>query len=688
MGTTVKKLDVKLVANNSQLKSGLKQSTQQVNSFSKSLKSMGGVMAGAFAITKVASFFKESVKLYGIQEQAEKKLSDSIKATGGSVAELLPRYKNLASEIQKVTTVGDEQVLGLISLGKVMGIADTEMEKATKGAIGLSKAFGIDLNTSMKMIAAGIQGDTTLLNRYVPQLRFATTQAEKMAIMNEAMANGWEVATGEAETFTGKMEQLSNVMGDIREGIGKVIAETMTEPLKDLGEWVTENQSGIIIFFEGLIGLVKKFAETGATAAGVAKDLADNISGMDEYFDSQKKIISENITKIREWKDEFIGGFKTNTLKQFADAENTAKDATNLLVASMLGLLTTTEDTGKTFGDLHPKIKQIERDYTDYNNILEDIKKSKQNDIEVTDALKEEYEDYNTEIDEGIVLGGDWVKVNREMAGGAKDTAKEIKKLAKSFEDMADDFEKGFRTIYQGLIDITSLISEDLSNAIADVGNVFADAISGDWVGAIAGALPALRSLGDAIFEIGMNARTYEEIQLSIAETLAMWESLAADTGKTVEELITDAFSGGLNIMGIDYMRFLNQLEIDTKETFGIISQIIAGAFDGAGNIIDLAGGGKPAPDSSPGTGPLEGFSSGGSFIVPSGYNENFRLGNVGVASAGERIDVTPQGQGGKGGTNIEVNMYPAKGANSSDLMREFINGYRLNLHNVQGEIG
>jgi hypothetical protein len=64
--------------------------------------------------------------------------------------------------------------------------------------------------------------------------------------------------------------------------------------------------------------------------------------------------------------------------------------------------------------------------------------------------------------------------------------------------------------------------------------------------------------------------------------------------------------------------------------------------------------GARPTP---PGRPPGGGAAAGGEFVVPAGYNENYRVGPY-VASSGERVTITPQGQGrggGGGGGNTYV---------------------------------
>lgn len=196
-------------------------------------------MVGA-VVGKVKDKMKDLTKAYGIQEQAEVKLQ---KQAGGSI-ETLKRY---ASEMQNLTTVGDETILQTMQLASSMGVSKDQLDEAAEGAIGLSKAYGIDLNTSMKMVALANEEEYNMLARYIPALRTATSDAEKHAIVQKAMADGFELAKTEADTFKGRLEQLNNTQGDLKESGGKLIAifgkgivEAMTKSTKALNDFISD----------------------------------------------------------------------------------------------------------------------------------------------------------------------------------------------------------------------------------------------------------------------------------------------------------------------------------------------------------------------------------------------------------------------------------------------------------------
>tara|TARA_R100000750_G_scaffold58820_1_gene46804 strand:+ start:92 stop:1531 length:1440 start_codon:yes stop_codon:yes gene_type:complete len=164
-------------------------------------------------------------KAFAEQEAVNNRLASAFNAAGESGAQAVERWGAFATAIQRTTTLGDEEIMNLVTLGKVMGVTNDKLEESTKGAIGLSKAFGIDMTASMKMVALAQQGEFEMLARYIPALRQATTEAEKQVIVQTAMANGFKMAEAELDTMSGQMEAFKGVVGDAMQEAGRVVGD-------------------------------------------------------------------------------------------------------------------------------------------------------------------------------------------------------------------------------------------------------------------------------------------------------------------------------------------------------------------------------------------------------------------------------------------------------------------------------
>lgn len=208
---------------------------------------------------------KASIEAFAAQELAERKLEQQ---TGGNI----DANKEFASSIQEVTTVGDEAVLQLQQMGLAMGVAEENIEDASKGAIGLSKAFGIDLNTAMKLVANATSGNTSALTRYIPELKTVKSETERMAIVQKKMAEGFDLAKAEADTFTGRMKQLKNAQGDVLESVGRIVSvfgkDFVENSLK-----ATEAMNGFLNNSQGIAKAAGGFEVFKAVVSDISKNV-------------------------------------------------------------------------------------------------------------------------------------------------------------------------------------------------------------------------------------------------------------------------------------------------------------------------------------------------------------------------------------------------------------------------------
>src|SRR5690554_5072204 len=142
------KLKAILGLDDKQFQKGLEKSKASANKFSSQIKKLGATIAGAFAVNKIYDFAKKSVEAAGIQEQAEAKLRAAIEANGKAVDETFKSHVEFASQLQKLTTVGDETTIELIQMAEAM--QSDAPQQAAQGAIALSKAYGMNLQAALK----------------------------------------------------------------------------------------------------------------------------------------------------------------------------------------------------------------------------------------------------------------------------------------------------------------------------------------------------------------------------------------------------------------------------------------------------------------------------------------------------------------------------------------------------------
>lgn len=225
-----------------------------------------GAQITDFAVNKlkqIPAAIMSSIEAFGQQEMAVQKLAAAIRSQGGSVSEVLPIMSAFASEMQRITTYGDEQVLAMQAMATSMGVNSDQMQGVIKSAIGLASALNMDVMTAIKAASAAVQGKTTMLQEYIPALAKCKTEEEKLATVQKLSASGFAQAKAEAETTAGKLKQAANAWGDLAEVAGGTfapVAVDVANALKFVCEWFSKNQEFTQLLIGSLSSLAVGFA--------------------------------------------------------------------------------------------------------------------------------------------------------------------------------------------------------------------------------------------------------------------------------------------------------------------------------------------------------------------------------------------------------------------------------------------
>ena len=184
---------------------------------------LAAVGAGFLAFKAIKGILKQSVAAFAIQEKAVLDLTAALKLQGHATEELMPDLQQYASELQALTNVGDEAVLATMKQLTLLGVHKDELKGATQAVIGLKEA-GMSEAAAVKALALAREGDFMALQRYIPALKTATTEAEKMDAVNKMAGDGFALASRGTETMGGALQALKNSWGDTLESVGELVA--------------------------------------------------------------------------------------------------------------------------------------------------------------------------------------------------------------------------------------------------------------------------------------------------------------------------------------------------------------------------------------------------------------------------------------------------------------------------------
>jgi hypothetical protein len=176
------------------------------------------------AIGGVVDFLKSSVEEAAKAEAAQKRLVTAMRTTGTAADGNVRAFEALATQMQRTTVYEDDQIKSLIAMGLQLGVLPTHMEPAIKAAANLASGLGVDLETAMRMIVKGNNESYTAFQRLGISIDAARAKAEGLPyILDQINAGMGGQAAAEVETYAGRIAQLGNEWGDLKEAIGGII---------------------------------------------------------------------------------------------------------------------------------------------------------------------------------------------------------------------------------------------------------------------------------------------------------------------------------------------------------------------------------------------------------------------------------------------------------------------------------
>ena len=174
------------------------------------------------AVAGTVAFLADCLRAYSEQENAVNKLNVALRNQGIYTAETSKDLQDFASELQKVTTFSDENIIQTEAMLTTFGLAGDELKKTTKAALDLSTGLGVDLTTATMLLGKAAVGETTTLGRYGIKIDENIPKADRFAAALDAVnARFGGSAEAAVNTMSGSLANLGNKLNDIQERIGE-----------------------------------------------------------------------------------------------------------------------------------------------------------------------------------------------------------------------------------------------------------------------------------------------------------------------------------------------------------------------------------------------------------------------------------------------------------------------------------
>jgi len=248
----------------------------------------------------------QMISLANEQAEAEQKLESVIRATGGAAGFTAEQLKQHAANLQNITTVGDETIIGVEALmATFRNVRGDVFLDATEAALDLSHVMGGDADSAAKMLGKALNDPVRgMLAMSEASVTFSQSQQDvirdlvktgdvagaQRVILDELANQVGGAASDAAGTFGGKMDQLKNRIGDTGESIGRVLISALEELMPVM--------EGAVTILETFAGWLETF---GGSADGASGKLADSATETSSWGDTLLGVLMASSTMIQEW---------------------------------------------------------------------------------------------------------------------------------------------------------------------------------------------------------------------------------------------------------------------------------------------------------------------------------------------------------------------------------------------------
>ena len=317
---------------------GMKEATRETNSLTSAFDRMKGAVTGLVAayagfkgISALVGFGSGSIDAFVSQRKQEQMLDTVLRNNGMGQASKYIKLK--ASQIQKRTTIGDESMIAGAAelstyikdpkrLSRMMNLladysmgmtggAEMNPQMLTNLATGLGKAFdgtydslrkkGFDtselemitnalklnedlkkgnVKTDKKTGELKLSADDKELLKWLKEHRGQNVEDLKVAALERALKDWKGLAEEFAKTDEGKIQQLKNDIGDMREEVGRMLLPVVG----DLAASMKENLPILKKMFEGFRDILLSLMQTVKDHIGEIREFANAFSDALKLF--------------------------------------------------------------------------------------------------------------------------------------------------------------------------------------------------------------------------------------------------------------------------------------------------------------------------------------------------------------------------------------------------------------------
>lgn len=502
---------------------------------------MAAAMAtAAAAIYGTIKVMNQAIEAAKEQEAVERRLEAVIKSTGGAAGYNVEQLKQMASAMQKATSVGDEVILGGMSiLATFKNIRGEAFERTTKAALDMSEVMQQDLKSSMVMIAKAMNDPIANLSAMTRAgVQFTQTQKDLIkelweagkvyeaqnVILEEMESQFGGAAEAARKTYKGISQAVKNARGDAMESLGDIITKNEAVILSlgeleqmwiDLKQTIEDNKKVLMEFArDGLVALVSGI-ETAVLAIGFLVERMRNISATWLALKRAWLSLEELSAKSQMWAAQLNPETYRKKREELAAVQQAIVDVTNAQAALDERNETTNEQVFKianALSNLRGKLEDIEVGVTGNTLALDEFdsgfKKANETIVKASKVTKEATENYDhlEKALEGIRKK--LLQMENERAWEAQDLYDWVMGYGSVIDQLAWDVESGINESVASIEKGNEKIKTDVKDTVDEMQKLWIkglnrvqESFADTFYNAMTGELDDLGDVFDSFFK-------------------------------------------------------------------------------------------------------------------------------------------------------------------------------------------
>lgn len=277
----------------------------------KGLSNIGATISGvgvAFkaatgAVKAVTSAINDLSDTYEVQAKAEIQLSSAAKNNPYLTDVSVIQLKNYASELQSISTIGDEQLLPMMAQLASTGRTQAEIQDVMTAAVDLSASGMMSLESAVQALNGTFSGNIGMLGRQIGELKGLTEEELRNGKAVDIIKKKYAGMSEEIASQIGGWQQYKNALGDFKEALGNgwseiknKVGNVLTDFFTKITDKINEGKKAAEEF-KAKLNLIATNDSDNSTAASLQSEI-DLLNQQNESYKRQKRAIT---TTKKEW---------------------------------------------------------------------------------------------------------------------------------------------------------------------------------------------------------------------------------------------------------------------------------------------------------------------------------------------------------------------------------------------------